>query len=306
MTEAAQSGALLAFVLTALRLATPLAYAALGGYASERSGTVNIALEGMMLIGAFTGAVAAHHTHSPLIGIAAAIAGATLLASLHAFLCITLGADQIISGVSVNLLAAGIPPVACKVLYDMSSGTPSLQSAERVPHLVGSLSPFVFGAGLLAVFFWALHRHTKLGQYIRFAGEHPGALASQGVSVARVRWIGVLISGALCGMAGAYLAIDHSGVFTRGMTAGRGYIALAALIIGRWTPLGAVVAALVFGVIEATQILLQGVTMPGGQVVSVQWIQMLPYVATLAILAGAVGGRLGKARAPSALGLRNP
>jgi simple sugar transport system permease protein len=152
------------------------------------------------------------------------------------------------------------------------------------------------------VLFWFVHRNTRLGQYLRFSGEHPEALQSQGVSVTRVRWTGVLLAGVLCGIAGAYLSIDHGSGFARNMTAGRGYIALAALIIGCWTPLGAVLAALAFGAIEASQILLQGTTLWGGHTVPVQWIQMLPYIATLIILAGAAGGRLIHARAPKALG----
>jgi simple sugar transport system permease protein len=291
----------LAFLLTAFRLGTPIAYASLGGYASERSGTINIALEGMMLIGAFTAAVAVHHTHSAALGIWAAIMGSMLLGSLHGFLCIELGADQIISGVAVNFLAAGLPSVISKSLYDLSTSTPALANTDRVGAVFG-VSPFVLCLPLVAALFYLLHTQTKLGQYLRFAGEHPEALQSQGINVKRVRWAGMLLCGALCGLAGAYLSIDHGGGFARNMTAGRGYIALAALIIGRWNPIPAVLAALAFGAVEASQILLQGVPLSNDQTVPVQWIQMFPYIVTLAILAGAAGGRLGKARPPKALG----
>lgn len=294
--------AILSFIMTALRLSTPLSYAALGGYCSERSGTVNIALEGMMLMGAFTAAVVAHHTHSAAFGVLAGVGGGLLLASLHGLLCIELGSDQIISGMAVNFLAIGLPPVVSKALYDMSGGTPMLHATERVPTWFG-ISPLMAGAFVALGIILTIHRRTRLGQYLRFAGEHPDALQSQGVSVKRVRWIGVLLAGMLCGLAGAYLSIDHGGGFARNMTAGRGYMALAALIIGCWTPLGAVLAALAFGAIEASQILLQGVTVGGGHAIPVQWIQVLPYIATLTILAGAAGGNLIKARPPKALGI---
>lgn len=291
---------LIAFLATALRLSTPLTLASLGGYCSERSGTVNIGLEGMMLIGAFAAAAAADATHSAWIGVGAGLFAALLLASLHAYLCVNLKADQIISGMAVNFLAAGLPPVVSKALYEMSGGTPMLdEPGERIAQVSG-ISPMVGLAFLMVAIFAVIHRSTRLGQYLRFAGEQPEALKSQGISVKRVRWMGILLSGALCGLAGAYLSIDHGGGFSRNMTAGRGFIALAALIIGRWTPLGAWIATLAFGVIEATQILLQGVSLPGGQTVPVQWIQMLPYVATLAILAGALGR--GRMRVPKSLG----
>ena len=293
--------AFLAFLHTALRLSTPLGYGALGGYCSERSGTINIALEGLMLMGAFTAAVIAHQTHNPWLGVGAGVLGAMALASLHAFLCVGLGADQIISGLAVNLLAAGIPPVVSKALYDMSSGTPMLENKERVGEIFGT-SPLMLGMFVALGLIYLIHTRTRLGQYLRFAGEHPEALQSQGIHVKRIRWAGVLLSGALCGLAGAYLSIDHGAGFTRNMTAGRGFIALAALIIGSWTPLGAFIAALVFGAIESSQILLQGVTLPSGQTVPVQWIQMLPYIATLFILAGLVGSRFGRSRPPKELG----
>ena len=297
--------AFISFLMAALRLSTPLSYAALGGYCSERSGTVNIALEGMMLMGAFTAAVAAHHTHSAALGVLAGVGGGLTLAALHGLLCIQMRADQIISGMAVNFLAIGLPPVISKTLYDMSGGTPMLLAHERVPTWFG-ISPLMAGAFVALALLITVHRRSRLGQYLRFAGEHPEALQSQGVSVLRIRWTGVLLSGVLCGLAGAYLSIDHGGGFSRNMTAGRGYMALAALIIGCWTPLGAMLAALTFGAIEASQILLQGVTVAGGHTIPVQWIQVLPYIATLVILAGASSGKLGlliRARPPKALGI---
>lgn len=300
-----ESVAAVSFLFTAIRLSTPLTFAALGGYCSERSGTVNIALEGMMLTGAFAAAVVAHATHSALSGVCAGVAGAMLMALLHGFLCITLKSDQIISGMAINLLALGIPPVVSKALYDMSGGTPLLQASERVQP-VFAISPLALGAFVATALLFLVHSRTRVGQYLRFAGEHPEALQSQGVNVRSIRWLGVLAAGALCGLGGAYLSIDHGGAFARNMTAGRGFIALAALIIGRWTPLGALAASLVFGAVEATQILLQGTSFPNGadgQTVPVQWIQMLPYIATLVILAGVGGSRYrNRTRAPRSLG----
>lgn len=296
-----QAAIWISFLVTAIRLSTPLTFAALGGYCSERSGTVNIALEGMMLMGSFCAAVVAYATQSPIWGVAGGIAGAMCMAGLHGLLCIGLKSDQIISGMAINLLAVGIPPVVSKALYEMSGGTPLLPSGARVGSIWG-VSPLVASAFVLTALVLCIHKKTKLGQYIRFAGEHPEALQSQGINVRKIRWIGVIASGFFCGLGGAYLSIDHGGGFARNMTAGRGFIALAALIIGRWTPHGALAASLIFGAIEGTQILLQGMTLPSGQTVPVQWIQMLPYVATLAILAGVMGKSKRLVRPPNALG----
>lgn len=274
----------IAFLLTTLRLATPLLYGSLGGYCSERSGTINIALEGLLLIGAFAAAAAAFATHNPWLAILIAVLAATLLACLHGFLCIEVGSDQIISGMAINFLSIGMTPVFCKSLYDMSGGSPLLTANDRLPSVLGT-SPLLLFALVLILLFWLVHRSTKLGQYLRFAGENALALETQGISVRKIRWYGVLFSGALCGLGGAYLSIDHGGGFARNMVAGRGYIALAALIIGRWTPGGALIASLSLGAVEAIQVLLQGMKLPGGEPLPVQWIQVIPYTATLLVLA---------------------
>ena len=284
MTEAATDGLTWALLLgaaaSALRLATPLMLGALGGYTSERSGVVNIALEGFMLIGAFAAAAGAYAFHNPWVGAVCGMLAAVTMAALHAFLCINLKADHIISGVAINFLAAGLPPVIAKALYGYSGGTPQLDAAICMPETSFG-SPLFWSALALAVLMSFVHRGHRFGQYLRFAGEHPEALQSQGVSVALVRWKGVLLAGVFCGLAGAYLSIDHGTAFSRNMTAGRGFIALAALIVGRHTPYGAVAAALGFGVVESAQILLQGSGLP----LPVQWLQMIPYAATLVILA---------------------
>jgi simple sugar transport system permease protein len=270
----------ISLLASTLRLATPLSLAAVGGYFSERSGTVNIALEGLMLIGAFGAAAGAHGFQNPWLGLLVGIATAVIFSAMHGYLCIHAKVDAIISGIAINFLAAGVPPVFAQGLYGYSGGTPQLSDAARLGEWpIGS--PLMWLAALSVIGSYLLHKHFTLGQYIRFSGEHPQALEAQGVSVVKTRWVSLIICGVLCGLAGGYLAIDHGTAFSRNMTAGRGFIALAALIVGRHHPLGAGLAALVFGLIEATQILLQG-TVSG---LPVQALQALPYAATLVILA---------------------
>ncbi len=288
------------FISTAFRLCTPLSLAAYGGYFSERSGTINIGLEGMMLFGAFSAAAVAHQTSNPILGLLGGMGAGLLLASLHAILCIHFKTNQIISGLAINLLGFGIPPLLCKAFYGASSGTPALELSQRVQPIIG-ISPFMFLSFIFCILFWFVHRYSVFGQYLRFAGEHPETLESQGISVKKIRWIGILFSGVLCGIAGSYLSIEHGSGFSRNMTAGRGFIALAALILGRWTPHGAFLGSFIFGLVEASQILLQGVVFPSGQAVPVQWIQMLPYAITLLILSG-VGFKMKSSQPPKALG----
>ena len=271
---------LVSIAASMLRLSTPLVLGALGGYASERGGVINIALEGFMLMGAFFGAVGAHAGHSPWVGLIFGCAAAVATALLHGFLCISLKANPIISGIAINFFAAGIPPVVAKALYDFSGGTPQLEAMACMPRWNWG-SPLFWFALLATLLMTVIHRGHVFGQHLRFAGEHPEALASQVGSVARTQCKGLILCGLLCGLAGAYLSIDHGTAFSRNMTAGRGFIALAALIVGRHTPLGAAAAALGFGAVEAVQILLQG----SNTGLSVQWLQLLPYAATLLILA---------------------
>ncbi len=285
----------------AFRMATPLVFASLGGYFSERAGIINIALEGLLLMGAFTSGAFTASFHNPFAGIFAAVLFSMLLSAVYAFLVIELKADQIIAGIAINLFSLGIPPVICKAIYDVSGGTPMLQANEKMPQIMGG-SYFVWGMFIALILVHIIHSRTKFGQYVRFSGEHPLALISQGVSVRKIRWFAVLLSGLLCGLGGAYLAIDHGSGFTRSMTAGRGFIALAALIIGHWTPIGAFIASLVFGLIETSQIYLQGMQFSNGMVIPVQWIQMIPYIATLIILAGLFGKKLGVSKPPKYLG----
>jgi simple sugar transport system permease protein len=276
-----------------VRVSTPLLFAALGGWVSERSGVINIALEGLMLIGAFGAASCAHATGSPWLGALGGMGCGLALAAVYGFSVISLRANQIVAGTAINMLAAGATPFLCNLLYDSTSGTPSLPLAARF-HLapVG----FAWGAVILGSL-WA--SRTPSGLWVRFAGENPEALAAAGIHVNRVRWAAVLASGALAGLGGASLSIFLSSSFSRDMTAGRGFMALAALIFGKWSPVPVALACLLFGLADALQIRLQGVVLWGAAPVPVQFIQILPYVVTVLVLAGFVG----RSRAPRALGI---
>ena len=278
-------------VESTLRVSTPLIFAAMGGLWSERSGVVNIALEGIMLIGAFGAAVGAYVSHSPWLGMACGTGAGVALAALYALFVIPLRANQIVAGTAMNMLALGLTPFLCKILYDVTGSTPMLSLDERFR------SAPIFLCWLAAVVSWFVMKFTAVGLWVGFAGEHPEALDAAGIRVNRVRWAAVLVSGALAGMGGASLSVFLSSSFSRNMTAGRGFMALAALIFGKWKPVPAALACLLFGFSEAVQIRLQG-AMVWGTEVPVQFIQILPYVVTILVLAGFVG----RAQAPSALG----
>ncbi len=274
-----------------LRLSTPLIFAALGGMFSERSGVINIALEGMMLLGAFGAAVGTYATHSPWLGSACGLGAGILLAALYGLFVIRLRANQIVAGVAINMLALGLTPFLCKILYDVTGSTPAISINERFQS-----APLYLCWILVAIsFVWM--NHTPAGLWVGFAGEHPEALDAAGIRVNRVRWLAVLASGALAGLGGATLSIFLSSSFSRNMTGGRGFMALAALIFGKWKPVPTALACLLFGFADAVQIRLQGVSL-GGTKIPVQFIQILPYVVTILILAGFVG----RSRAPKALG----
>ena len=278
------------------RVATPLLFAAMGGLVSERAGVINIALEGILLVGAFAAAAVAHSTESAMMGLfASALAGATL-AGFYGFTVITLRANQIVAGTAINMLAAGLTPFLCKVLYGSPGASPSLPLAMRF-----SWGPVLL-AWILVLIIWLWISRTSSGMWLRFAGEHPQALQAAGVRVNSVRWSAVILSGVLAGMGGASLSIFLSSSFSRNMTAGRGFMALAALIFGKWKPLPAAAACLLFGLADALQIRLQGVVLWGTEAVPVQFIQILPYAVTIFVLAGFVG----RSRAPKALGLPFP
>jgi len=275
-----------------LRVSTPLIFAALGGMCAERAGVINIALEGMMLVGAFGAAVGTLAAHSPWLGLACGMTAGLLLAALYAFCVIRLRANQIVAGTAINMLALGLTPFLCKTFYDVTGSTPAIPLSERFQSAPLYLSWLAVGLA------WFVMKHTRAGLWMGFAGEHPAALDAAGIRVNRVRWAAVLASGALAGMGGASLSIFLSSAFARNMTAGRGFMALAALIFGKWRPVPAALACLLFGFAEALQIRLQGVVLWGTTPLPVQFIQILPYAVTVLVLAGFVG----RARPPKALG----
>jgi simple sugar transport system permease protein len=276
-----------------LRLSTPLMLAALGGLYSERAGVINIALEGLMLAGAFTAAAVTHFTGNPWIGLLGGIAAGVLIASVHAVACIRYKADQVVTGTAINILMVGIPAFVGGALFASTGSTPQIPKEQLIPW-----TPVVLAFLLVGVTWYVLYR-TSVGLRLRAVGEKPEAADAAGVSVKLMRYSGVLISGALAGIGGAYLSIGQSSLFTRNMTSGRGFIALAALIFGKWRPVQTMLACLLFGLTEAISIQLQGVRMPSGEDIPNQFIQIIPYVLTMVVLAGFIG----QSRAPRALGL---
>ncbi|HKX29985.1 MAG TPA: ABC transporter permease [Blastocatellia bacterium] len=283
-------------IASTIRLSIPLIFAALGGLYSERGGVVNIALEGMMLAGAFTAATVTVFTHNPWIGLLAAMLAGLLAAALHAWATIHHRADQVVSGTAINILFLGTPALLSGALFESTGATPQLPRDEVLPDLtifrpdqmpvlasIFNQKPLVYLALLLVpVSIYVLYR-TRLGLRLRAVGENPEAADTAGISVIRMRYTGVLISGVLAALGGAYLSIGQNSLFTRNMTAGRGFIALAALIFGKWDPLGATLACLLFGFAEAIAIRMQGtVRIPN------QFIQMIPYVLTMVVLAGLI------------------
>jgi len=278
----------IALIFSMIRLATPLLLAALGGLWSERSGVINIGLEGMLLAGAFTAAVVTHFVHNPWLGLAAAILAGTLTALIHAFACVTCKADQVVSGTAINILFLGLPALLSGAFFESTGATPQIPKEQLLP-----VAPIVMAFALVPVTWYVLY-HTRFGLRLRAVGENPEAADTAGIRVDAVRYAGVLLSGALAAIGGAYLSIGQSSLFTRNMSAGRGFIALAALIFGKWRPVQTMLACLLFGLAEAVTIQMQGVTP-----IPVEFIQMIPYVLTIVVLAGFIG----MSRPPRALGL---
>lgn len=284
---------LIQVLASTIRVSTPLLFAAMGGLICERSGIVNIALEGKMLVGAFAAAAITYYFHSPWLGMGGGLLAGVCLAAIYALFVIPLRANQIVAGTGINILALGVTPFVCKLMFGVTGSTPGLPIEDRF-----AFEPVVLAWVLLIVcHFWIYH--TPSGLWVRFSGEHPKALDSAGIKVRVVRWYSVLAAGALAGLGGASLAIFLSSSFSRNMTAGRGFMALAALIFGKWKPGATAVACLFFGFADAMQIRLQGVVLWGEEPVPVQFIQILPYLVTILVLAGFVG----KSRAPKALGV---
>lgn len=292
-----------------VRNATPIGLAAMGAVVCERSGIVNIAMEGIMTIGAFTAAIVAGATGNPWLGLLAAIIFGGIFSMLHAFATVHLHLNHVVSGAVLNVLALGItaylmilivghPGTTDSIPVSLSAyrwAIPVLSSIPLVGQMLFNQTPIVyFGFIMIPLFTWFLNR-TKVGLHIRAAGEHPLALETIGVSVYKMRYLGVLVSGLVGGMAGAYLSIEGNVSFTEGMTGGRGFIAMAAMISGGWHPVGAFVAALFFGLADALQVRFQVF-----QVLNVpeELFIVLPYVLTVVAVAGLVR----RSRPPKAVG----
>src|SRR5215210_2199189 len=243
----------LGLLFSAIRLSTPLLLAALGGMFSERSGVINIAPEGLLLAGAFTAASVTWYAGSPWAGLLAAIIAGAAVAAVHAVACIRYRADQVVSGTAINILLTGVPALLSGAFFLSSGSTPQIPKEDLIP-----LTPVVIAFALVPLTYYALY-YTPFGLRLRAVGENPEAADAAGVSVRLMRYTGVMLSGALAGIGGAYLSIGQSSLFTRNMSAGRGFIALAALIFGKWRPVQTMLACLLFGFTEAVAIQLQGV-----------------------------------------------
>jgi len=303
-----------------LRVAAPLILCALAGLLSERSGVVDIGLEGKMLAAAFASAAVGVGTGSLPLAFLAAMGVGMALSGLHGVACVSHAGNQVVSGVAINIMAAGLTAVLGAAWFKQGGQTPPVPDAVRLgtlwPGLVEQTRdmPFV-GQFLVQGFFshsvlvylalalvpavWWLLWRSRFGLRLRAVGENPAMVEAAGVSVQRMRYTALALNGALCGLAGAYLVVAQSASFVPNMTAGRGFMALAALIFGKWHPVGALWACLLFGFLDAAAIRLQGAVFPVVGEVPVQAVQALPYVLTVVLLAGFIG----KAVAPKALGV---
>ena len=311
---------LMALAASTIRVVAPLILAALAGLLAERSGVVDIGLEGKMLGAAFAAAATAAVTDSAWVGLGAGIVVSIVLSMIHGLASITYNGNQVVSGMALNILVAGLAPTLGNAWFHQGGQTPQLTGGGRfgvivlpgaetigqIP-VIGPIYQTVISGHNIIVYvaaaavplvWWVVYR-TRFGLRLRAAGENPHALDTAGVSVAWVRYRALIITGLLCGIAGAYLSTAHSAAFVRDMTAGKGYLALAALVFGKWRPLPTLAACLLFAFADALQIRLQGVVLPGDIRVPVQFIQALPYILTVLLLAGFVG----RAIAPKASGI---
>jgi len=290
---------LLAILTSSIRFSIPYTLSGLGGTYSERSGVVNIGLEGMMLTGAFTAVAVTNASGSPWLGLLAAILAGMLLGLIHAVVCVTFKADQIVSGLAIIIFAAGITVFFSWLLFNKTQiqaearlHVPLLHDLAAFEVLFSEIPPLVFLTAAIVIASHFIIFKTVFGLRLRSVGEHPKAADTLGISVDRMRYTGVIISGALSGMAGAYLSLEHAHYFVKGISAGRGFIGLASMIFGKWTPFGTAGAGLLFGFGEALKPYLP-------KVVPSQFIDMIPYVLTILVLASAIG----RATPPAADGI---
>jgi ABC-type uncharacterized transport system permease subunit len=296
MPEATQ---ILSLLDSTVRLATPLLLAALGGLFAERSGIVDIGLEGKMLGAAFAAAAAAFVTGSAWLGLAAGVGASLALALLHGYVSITHNGNQVVSGTAINILVAGLAPTLGLAWFHEGGATPALSQGARFAPNLGGHSIFTWIACASVPLVALVLYRTRFGLRLRAVGENPHAVDSAGVPVAALRYAALVWTGVFCGFAGACLSTSLNNGFVRDMTAGRGFLALAALIFGKWRPLPTLLACLLFAFADAAQARLQGAALPLVGVVPVQLIQALPYILTVLLLAGFVGG----ANPPKAIGM---
>ncbi|WP_332848371.1 ABC transporter permease [Massilia sp. S19_KUP03_FR1] len=309
---------ILSILVSTIRNAPVLMFAAMAGLFAERSGLVDIGLEGKILASAFTSAAVAYSTQNVWYGIAAGIAVSVALALLQGYVSITQKGNQLVCGIAINIAMSGLTFVVAQYFYQQGGRTPDLGAARlsdvvlpgtaavaNIPglgwfygHLIGGHSVLVYFAfALVPLVHWVVY-HTRFGLRLRACGENPHAADAAGVSVERTRYMAMLIAGVLCSFSGAYLAIVQSGFFLRDMSAGAGYLALTALVFGNWRPLHTMLGCLMFGFFNALQIQLEGVDLPVVGRVPGSLIHMIPYVVTVIVLAGLMA----KSIAPKAIG----
>ena len=306
-------------IASTLRVATPLILAALAGVLAERSGVIDLALEGKMLFAAFAAAAGGVTSGSTTVALMCACGVAMLLSWLHGFACVSHRGDQVVSGMALNIVASGLTVVLGIAWFQQGGQTPPVSAQVRLgplwPGAAAALNDIpvigpVLGEGLLAhnalvylalmlvaAVWWLVYR-TRFGLRLRAVGENPYMVEAAGVSVVRLRYLALSLNGVLCGLAGAYLVLAQNASFGPNMTAGRGYMALAAMIFGHWRPVPALGACLLFGFLDTVAVRLQGVKLPHVGEIPVQAIQALPYVLTVLLLAGFIGRNV----APQALG----
>lgn len=282
---------LIFMLASTLRMGTPIALTALGGLTSERSGVVNIGLEGIMLASAFGAVLGSYLTGNPWIGVLTAILVGVLISAIHSVISITWGGNQSVSSMALVLLATGFSGVGLKAVFGQQGSSPQVPSLEHTPILssipvvggfLSDLSPFVYIAFLALILIHCMFKYTPLGLRIITVGENPKAAETAGLSVHKIRYFSVILSGVLGGLGGAFLSLGQMNLFQEGMVAGRGYLALGVVTMGRWSPIGAFASSMFFGLFSAIQLYVQ--TIPGNPVPS-EFIQMIPYLASLLVLA---------------------
>lgn len=284
-----------------IRMATPIVYTALGAMFSERVGIVQIGLEGVMLTSAWAGVAASYYTGYPWIGVIVAVITGGLVSAIHAIITVRYTGDQIVSGTGLNILALGFTSYMTQIIWGNRGASEGVQGIESISipiikdtpfigTIIGNHSPLVYLMPIIVYASYYVLFRTPFGLRIRAVGEHPTAAETAGIDVIKIKYICVILAGMLAGLGGAFLSLSHLNLFTRGMTGGRGFIAMAAMIFGKWMPLGVFLSGLLFGFADALQIRLQSLGILPPQI-----ILTIPYILTVAILAGFVG----KAKAPS-------